>query len=62
VSEDRQEWQLDPDFARVVQLRGKLNAPTIDSIQYLLDVFIEGGYTEEGDEVHLNVVHRWLTD
>lgn len=34
----------------------------IDSIQYLLDVFIEGGYAEEEDLEHIDAVHSWLKE
>lgn len=36
--------------------------PPIDSIQYLVDVFIEGGYAEEEDLDHLDAIHMWLRD
>lgn len=36
--------------------------PPIDSIQYLIDVFIEGGYAEEEDLDHLDAIHMWLRD
>lgn len=32
----------------------------IESIQYLIDVFIEGGYAEEEDLDHLDTIHMWL--
>lgn len=32
----------------------------IESIQYLLDAFIEGGYAETEDIPHLDRVHEWL--
>lgn len=34
--------------------------PPIESIQYLVDVFIEGGYAEEEDLDHLDAIHMWL--
>lgn len=36
--------------------------PPIESIQYLMDVFIEGGYAEEEDLDHLDAIHMWLRD
>lgn len=36
--------------------------PPIESIQYLVDVFIEGGYAEEEDLDHLDAIHLWLRD
>ena len=36
--------------------------PPIESIQYLVDVFIEGGYAEEEDLDHLDAIHMWLRD
>lgn len=32
----------------------------LESIQYLFDVFIEGGYAEEEDIPHLDEIHAWL--
>lgn len=33
----------------------------IDSIQYLVDVFIEGGYAEDDEDCrHLDEIHAWL--
>ena len=35
--------------------------PPIDSIQYLIDVFIEGGYAEDDEDCrHLDEIHAWL--
>lgn len=34
--------------------------PPIESIQYLVDVFIEGGYAEDEDLDHLDAIHMWL--
>lgn len=36
--------------------------PPIESIQYLVDVFIEGGYAEDEDLDHLDAIHYWLRD
>lgn len=34
--------------------------PPIESIQYLIDVFIEGGYAEEEDIDHLDAIFMWI--
>ncbi|SRR6266498_3242406 len=34
----------------------------LESIQYLIDVFIEGGYAEEEDLDHLDAIHMWLRE
>jgi hypothetical protein len=35
--------------------------PPIESIQYLVDVFIEGGYAENDEDCrHLDEIHGWL--
>lgn len=35
--------------------------PPIDSIQYLVDVFIENGYAEDDEDCHhLDEIHAWL--
>ena len=34
----------------------------IESIQYLVDVFIEGGYAEEEDLDHLDAIYMWLRE
>lgn len=34
----------------------------IESIQYLLDVFIEGGYAEDEDLEYIDDVYEWLED
>lgn len=35
--------------------------PPIESIQYLLDVFIEGGYTENDEDIrHIDQIYEWL--
>lgn len=34
----------------------------IESIQYLLDVFIEGGYAEDEDLDYIDDIHEWLED
>ena len=37
-----------------------LDNPPVESIQYLLDVFIEGGWTEEEDVEHIDRIDEWL--
>lgn len=34
--------------------------PPLESVQYLVDVFIEGGYAEDEDLDHLDAIHMWL--
>ena len=34
----------------------------LESIQYLVDVFIEGGYAEDEDLDHLDAIHMWLRE
>lgn len=34
----------------------------IESIQYLLDVFLEGGYAEDEDLEYIDDIHEWLED
>lgn len=34
----------------------------VESIQYLIDVFIEGGYAEDEDHDHLDAIHEWLRE
>lgn len=52
----------DPEWADVLHLRNSLDTPVVESLRYLVDVFVEGGYAEPEDEMHLTAVHRWLFD
>jgi hypothetical protein len=53
----------DPDEALVLAAAGALDLPRLESVKYLLDWLIEGGYAEDAeDERHLNAVHGWLVE
>lgn len=51
----------DPDEMLTQRLRSTLDPPTIESLRYLFDVFIEGGFAEDAeDEFHLDAIFRWF--
>lgn len=52
----------DPDKAVVLAAREALDLPRLESVKYLLDVFIEGGYAEDDDVQHIDAVYGWLVD